>query len=212
VVKSGVSQVFLVVIGVESIDAKDTGKVRSATTLLTRENVSNSIGTVALIRMVEQWDTEVRGVGLFHGNMSTPEIKEKVLIDRERLEECAARGKWFRAKSGAIITPRIAAFMVYMATRNDCTPAMERFLSMIADGVGLSKTDPEYCMRTQLTESYSGKGKLLPHDQLARMIVAWNKRVRGEPCSVLRWTNFRIDNEGKKKEAPFPEFEWPKKE
>lgn len=113
--------------------------------------------------------------------------KEDLLSFSESISEGLATAARFAERWKAIrLLPRPLTGGVYYLFRQRSLEDAERFFTDIAEGVGLTKTDPVYHLRERLIENSGNQAKLNRFTIVGLMFKAWNKRRAGEPVRQLR--------------------------
>lgn len=197
VVKSGTTQKFLVVYGVDPAAqmTMDTGRKRSLSNALTILGEKDTTQLAALLQLAYRWDQGVRGAqllsvgGLGSGEMNvSPQIPQflKYLEENPTVRESVQPSLSLSRKMP--VAPRVVGMFHMLAGRVDADDR-DFFLEKLASGENLSAGDPILVLRNRLIDMQNEfklrKVKVSPEVSLAFFIKAWNSYRDGTTMQRL---------------------------
>lgn len=191
IVRAGIPVQSFVIRGVpaESFATKDTGKKRSASDVMSINNISNSKRCAATAYKVWQYKT----TGHINQGKINPSPAE--LMDFYIQNQGIQHSVLAVPAKQKLISHALASALHYLFSEKDQVDA-DKFWEDVIRGENLRSDDAVYAFRNRLINNASSKSKL-PIAYIATLAIkAWNFRRDGKYSKLLRFANV-----GEKQEA-----------
>lgn len=162
-------------------DTIDIGAKRTSADILHVAGFSNSKDAASAAKLI--FYMESNGTPFSTESAPTPsQIIE--IINRHPGIIQSAQPAFLGSLARKLLSPSVAVFSHYWFSRKDAAKATSFFVSL-NDGVGLTKTDPVWCLRERLM-AQSEKERLTKNYRLSLAFKAFKKHLRSEETKVLR--------------------------
>ncbi|MER8182901.1 hypothetical protein [Kitasatospora sp. NPDC094015] len=174
---------------VETFSVMDTGRSRTASTVLAMQNEHDSSLLAAAIRHIHLLrsmpDMEWKGSS---SRLTNAQVLAYLALHRERLTEACRVAR--RMSNERLIIPTAAAVGYY--TTREASPGVdqESWVEGVTTGASLSSGDPRLALRNALISlgtGTSGRRRSDSRGQLGLYLKAWNAWVLQKPVKQLRF-------------------------
>ena len=185
ILKSGVTVDMVVVRGIES-DGKtiDRGKPRSIGQWLSHSGIKNATSVASTAKMCVFYKKGLWSRPTMQGwDVSDSEIFSFVEQYQEKLSDCVKLG----STAGKVIPASLLATVLFYgsgASNPQDVSLCTWFAGSLAKGESLTDEDAVFHLRNRLL-SQTSQASMDRFMQRALLTMAWNKTVKGEPCTAM---------------------------
>lgn len=190
VIRSGKSQQFLIVTGIEkdAFKVMDTGKNRNGADCFSIRGIEYASDVAASVRMVINYRLKKDNANGRNKPTNTDLLEwyDKNPSILNHVKSAAPLSVEF---SYVLSRSYLAGLLFLFSGRN--VLEAESFISKLCTGLDLEKDSPIYALRKKLLEDKMNRTKLPVRDKLALIIKAWNSYRLGKKIKQLRWDKAR---------------------
>lgn len=179
-IAAGVSFQSVVVTGLDPdvFDTIDTGRKRRASDVLAVEGYTNTAALAGAVR----WLTAYRNGVWSISNIRLAPDEIRLFLAAEPTLEDSVRVASLAKK---ILAPSPGTALHYMFCEKD-RDAANTFFRDLADGSGLSPTDPVWVVRERLIKDKLEKSKLDVEELFHMTLKAWNRRRSNQTATIAK--------------------------
>lgn len=192
VVKSGTTQQFLIVTGIESEAFKvmDTGKMRSASDVFMINGIKNSVSAAATTKCIMNYLLEDFTI------KSRFKISNTEIVDyynsNKGIAECVTRAAGLYKSFDKILPLSIIASFMYLTEQKN-VEVSEVFWNKLCVGLSLEPKCPTNILRKKLISDRISTARLPLVDRMAFIIKSWNSFRLDKPMTILKWDKSNED-------------------
>jgi hypothetical protein len=190
IIKSGVSLDILIVtnLSLEAFKTIDTGALRSGSDVLSIEGVSNSTHIAAMVKFIFAFKIGKYSANRHHHRtLSNTELIDYYYeLGDDKVYSSYQFYNSVRDGGSSVITPTLISGFHFLLTEIDKEKG-EEFLTMLTQGINLTKDSPITALRNKLIKSRVDKNYKLTNEELLKNITyAWSKYLKNEKAKSLK--------------------------
>jgi len=185
IIKSGEIIKCFVIFGLrpETFKVMDTGKIRTASDVLSIEKISNSSYVATSLKLLDAIKA-----GIYSGHKRRTLSNTEVLEYYENNMGISNSVNYVKSVSRnfkSIVSVSILSTLHYLFSEISESDANE-FIGKLCSGSGLNENSPILVLRNKLIKANSSdKNKLTKKDIIGNIILGWNKYREGEEIKML---------------------------
>lgn len=197
VIKSGISQQFLIISGItqDAFKVMDTGRLRNAGDVLGIKGYENPGNIAATTRLIMTHLNGINGRARTDVKLSNTDILNFVENTPGIVDICKSSTKYYRGFNNVLPVSHIGAWR-YIFNQKSVIGSKE-FWSGVCFGLGLEDGSPMKVLRDVLIKDKMSKSSLSLREKKALIFKAWNAYRLDKKIKFLRWN---------KEQEKFPEL------
>lgn len=190
IIKSGVSLDIIVVtnLSLEAFKTIDTGALRSGSDVLSIEGVPNSTHIAAMVKFIFAFKIGKYSANRHHHRtLSNTELIDYYYeLGDDRVYKSYQFYNSVREGGSSVITPTLISGFHFLLTEIDKEKG-EEFLTMLTQGINLTKDSPITALRNKLIKARVDKNYKLTNEELLKNVTyAWSKYLNNEKAKSLK--------------------------
>lgn len=190
IIKSGVSQKMIVVRNLPKsvMTTLDTGRIRTASDVLSMNNILYSASTSAITKMIMNYKHN-KSKAVFNNSSSSYnrlKITNADILDfaiKNNISDYATYG--FPLAKTKILTGSIYGFLFYLFSKIDMNDS-KLFLESLSSGENLKAGSPILYLRNKMIESNSANLRMTAGTKMVMIFKAWNLFREKKSCKSIK--------------------------